>query len=464
MHADRRTKLHNRAQGIIFHALLLALVVALAWLSTRHALDFDWTAAKRNSISAPTVELLRRIDGPVAVTAYATDVPARRDQIAKVVGRYAAVKADLTLAFVDPNTVPDKVRELGLTSDGTLVIEHGGRTEKVAPDFRGGYPESDLTNALQRLVRGGERYLAFLEGHGERRFDGQANHDLSGFGRLLSERGLKLTHLNLASAQRVPDNVAVVVIAGPQSDLLPLEQTILSDWVAKGGNLLWLGEPLDGRKGLHGLGPLAAQLGLTFLDGVIVDPRAQVLGSPDPRLVIVDSYQPAPFTKGFELTTVWPLATGIDFVEKDGWTVRPFAQSLGEAWLETGKVEGVIKLDPGKDRAGPITLGVYLARPRTTSSSGVGAPGEQRVVVTADGDFLADQFAGNGGNLDLGLNILSWLAQDDDFININVKETPDATLALGEDAHLAIAIGFLLVLPLLLVAAGVTIWWRRRRG
>lgn len=462
MHADRRTKLHLRAQGIIFHALFAALVVALAYLSTRYVVELDWTAARRNSISDATVELLGRIEGPIAVKAYATNVPARRELIAKVVGRYSKAKPDLTLEFVDPNTVPDEVRELGLTSDGTLVIAHAGRTEKVAPDFRGGYPESELTNALQRLVRGGERYLAFLEGHGERRFDGQANHDVSGFGRLLADRGLKLTHLNLAATQRVPDNVAVLVIASPQTALLPLERRLVSEWVAKGGNLLWLAEPLDDQRGLRGLEELAAQLGLTLLPGVIVDPRAQVLGSPDPRLVIVDRYEPAPFTKDFDLTTVFPLATGIDFVEKDGWTVRPFAASLGGAWLETGRIEGVIALDEGRDRAGPVTLGVYQARQR--EALGGGLSGEQRVAVVADGDFISDQFAGNGGNLDLGLNLVSWLAQDDDFINVNVKETPDATLALSDDAHLAIAFGFLIVLPLLLVGAGVTIWWRRRRG
>lgn len=462
MHADRRTKLHLRAQSIIVHALFAALVVALAWASVRYRADLDWTAARRNSISEATIELLGRIEGPIAIKAYATNVPARRELIAKVVGRYQRAKPDLALAFVDPNTVPDEVRELGLTSDGTLVIEHAGRTEKVAPDFRGGYPESDLTNALQRLARGGERYLAFLEGHGERRFDGQANHDVGAFGRLLAERGLKLTHLNLATTQRVPDNVAVLVIASPQSALLPVERKLVEEFVAGGGNLLWLAEPLDPARGLRGLEGLAADLGLTLLPGVIVDPRAQVLGSPDPRLVIVDAYEPAPFTKDFDLTTVFPLATGIDIGQVEGWTARPFANSLGEAWLETGKVEGVIQLDAGKDRAGPITLGVYLARERGAAAPG--KTGEQRVVVIADGDFLADQFAGNGGNLDLGLNIVSWLAQDDDFINVNVKETPDATLALDDRAHLVIAFGFLIVLPLLLIAAGVAIWWRRRRG
>ena len=82
MHADRRTKLHLRAQGIIFHALFAALVVALAYLSTRYVADLDWTAAKRNSISDATVELLGRIEGPIEVTAYATNLPARRELIA----------------------------------------------------------------------------------------------------------------------------------------------------------------------------------------------------------------------------------------------------------------------------------------------------------------------------------------------------------------------------------------------
>jgi len=454
MHADRRTKLHLRAQGIIFHALFAAAIVALAYLSTQYATDLDWTAARRNSLSQPTLTLLGRIEGPIAITAYATELPARRELIRKVVGRYQAAKPDLALAFVDPNAAPDKVRELGLTSDGTLLVEFGGRSEKVAPDYRGGYSESGLANALQRLARGGERYLAFLEGHGERKHDGQANHDLGAFGRLLGERGLKLTALNLASAQRVPDNVAALVIASPQANLLPLEQHLLAEFIAKGGNLLWLAEP-DGRRGLD---PLAAQLGLRFMAGQIVDPRARLIGADDPRIVLVDAYDPAPFTQGFGLATVFPVATGIDSVAKDGWTVRPFASSLGQAWLESGPIAGRIELDPKVDRAGPIPLGVYLTRPKPSPASG-----EQRIVVLGDGDFLSDQFAGNGGNLDLGLNIVSWVAADDAAIDVIVKDTPDATLVLDETVHLALAVGFLLVLPLGLIAAGVLIWWRRRR-
>lgn len=465
MHADRRTKLHLRAQAIIFHALFAALVVGLAWLSVRYAVELDWTAARRNSISEQSLALLDRIEGPVVVTAYATAAqPARRALIAKVIGRYQARKPDLTLAFVDPNTVPDKVRALGLTADGTLVIEHAGRSEKVPPDFRGSYPESELTNALQRLMRGGERFVAFLEGHGERRFDGQQPHDLGAFGRMLAARGIKLTHLNLATVERVPDNVAVLVVSAPQSALLPREVDRLLRFVAEGGNLLWLADPMEDRRQVDGgLAPLARALGVQVLPGVIVDPGAGAFGVSDPRGIVVSGYEPAPFTRDFALNTLFPFATAIGIGEGAAFTARPFALAGDAAWLETDLATATPRFDPKADRGAPLALGVYLGRPRLDPASGA-ERGDQRVVVTGDGDFLSNQFVGEGGNLELGLNLLSWLAQDDDFIDINVRATPDASLALDDGQLLALAAAFLLLLPLGLIAIGVWIWWRRRRG
>ena len=467
MLVDRKTKLHLRAQAIIFYALFAGVIGALAYLSTQYKAELDWTAAKRNSLDEASITLLGRLQGPIEVKAFATENPGRRELIRKVIGRYQAHKADLTLTFVDPNMAPDQVRDLGIASDGTLLISMQGRSEKIAPDFRGGYPESDLTNALQRLARAGERFVVFLEGHGERRHDGEANHDLGAFGRVLGERGLKLTVLNLASAQRVPDNTAVLVIASPQSALLPLEQTLVAEFVSKGGNLLWLAEPAESTRDrdlLKGMGRVADMIGVGLVAGVMVDPRAQVMGVPDPRMVIVDQYEPSPFTRDFTKTTVFPVAAGLDLAERQGFTARPFANSIAQAWLETGPVEGHIALD-AKDRAGPITLGAYVMR--VDDAAGAAAPlhgHEQRIVVLADGDFLSNQFIGNGGNLDLGLNLVSWLAQDDDFIDVHVKATPDATLTLSEPTLLAIALGFLIVLPLGLLGSGLAIWWRRRRA
>ncbi len=88
---------------------------------------------------------------------------------------------------------------------------------------------------------------------------------------------------------------------------------------------------------------------------------------------------------------------------------------------------------------------------------------EQRVVVIGDGDFLSNTYLGNAGNLDLGLNLITWLSHDDAFIDIRARGAPDTALVMGRTTTAVIGLGFLVGLPLLLLAAGLVIWLRRRR-
>ena len=83
-------------------------------------------------------------------------------------------------------------------------------------------------------------------------------------------------------------------------------------------------------------------------------------------------------------------------------------------------------------------------------------------MVIGDGDFLANSFLGNGGNLNLGLNLVRWLSSDEQLLDIPARTAPDLQLDLSRQASIVIGLGFLLVLPLLFITAGALIWWRRR--
>ncbi len=151
-------------------------------------------------------------------------------------------------------------------------------------------------------------------------------------------------------------------------------------------------------------------------------------------------------------------------VDKDsGWQAIAFLQTLPRSWLETGKLEGEVNYDPKHgDRLGPLSIGVSLTRTLKATGKG-GAPAEQRVVVTGDGDFISNAYLGNAGNLTLGLNIFNWLAHDDSYISIDPRPAPDLTLFLSPLAQGLIGFGFLLALPLILLTAGIGVWLRRRR-
>jgi hypothetical protein len=150
-----------------------------------------------------------------------------------------------------------------------------------------------------------------------------------------------------------------------------------------------------------------------------------------------------------------------------GWEPLEFLATQPRAWTETGPLSGSIRFNEGtSERAGPLTIGVVLTRqhpardPEPEAHPGVS---RQRVVVIGDGDFLSNAYLGNGGNLDLGLNIINWLSEDDNLLTIRAKSAPDLSLQLSRVELMSIAGGFLLMIPAALLGGGWTLWLRRQR-
>jgi ABC-type uncharacterized transport system involved in gliding motility auxiliary subunit len=467
MKINRRTHIEIRLQNLVFTLLFLALVGLLAWLSTRYSAQFDWTAGGRMTLSEASAKLLDMMQGPVKITDYAREEKELRGRISDQVGRYSRHKEDLTLAFVNPDIQPDKVRELGITTDGELVIEYQGRSEQVQDPS-----ETAITNALQRLMHAKEQHVVFLEGHGERSPKGRANHDLGQFGDELGRKGVNISMVNLAVTAAIPDNTDVLVLAGPTVNLLPGEVNLIQGFVTKGGNLLWLADPGD----LRGLAPLAKQLGLTFLPGMVVDASTQLFGIKDPTFALVAEYPPHAITTGFEAMTAFPATTAVEKAGDSPFERTPFLRTLQRSWTETGPIEGKIQFDADKgEHPGPLDIGFALTqarkapenkpeeKPQGEKKAEEAKPSEQRIVVIGDGDFLSNAYLGNGGNLTLGLNMIHWLSQNEQLINIPPKTARDRALNLTPVASGAIALGFLFVLPTLLIGTGAFIWFKRRR-
>lgn len=448
MRLTARSRWWLKWQGYITAALLVATAALLGYLSTKYERTFDWTAARRHTLSDASRAVLDKLDKPVAITAFVTQANPLRDRIRYLVERYQRLKHDIALTFVDPDTAPDRVRSAGVRLDGELVVAYEGREQHV-----NAHSEQAMTNALQSLARGGERWVVFVEGHGERDAEGGANHDLGQFGEQLANRGVKVQPLTLGEAGSIPDNTAVLVIASPQVGWLPAEVKLVEDYLDRGGNLLLLTEPGS----QHGLEPVLRRIGVNVQTGTIVDPTTRKLGIDNAGMTLVARYPPHPATQGFRLLSVFPLATALTVTPPQGWESSALLQTADAAWSETGDVRGEVVYDEGKDVRGPLDIAVALTRETGTSGK------QQRVVVAGDGDFLSNAFLGNSGNLDLGVRLFTWLSADDALIDIPARTTPDATLELSPTATLVIGFGFLVALPLALFATGAAVWFRRRR-
>jgi len=454
------SRLQSRLNSIITLLLIMCMSVLLAWLSVRYQIQMDWTQSGRHTLSHASQEVLDRMEGPIEISAYAREDAALRQAVKKIVGRYQRLKTDITLRFVNPDAVPDEVRNVGISVNGELLVHYQGRTEHVKTGT-----EEEFTNALQRLARGSEHWLAFVEGHGERNPFGKANHDLSIWATQLVSRGFKIQPLSLADVQVIPSNTKVLVIASPTIDLLPGETAIIIEYLLRGGNILWLTDPGS----LHGLEPLADQLSIEIPSGVVIDFAGSLIGIDDPTIVLNTPrlYPDHAITRDFNYTTFFPTAAPIQIKEKEGdiaqWNKSSLLISADHTWLETGVLEGEIEYNEDSDKIGPLDIGISLERMIENESDQASSSIQQRIVVVGDGDFLSNAYVGNSGNLDLGVRLMNWLSSDDDFINIPVKTVKDAHLEFPPYASWIIGLGFIFFLPLLFLGTGLFIWWRRKK-
>lgn len=431
--------------------LAVAAVAGLLLLPPQaqlHPLNRDITQNGRHSLSQASREVLRQLNGAVAVTAYASRQDAELGDIRKIIHDflepYRRAKPDLSLSFVDPAEQPQQARKAGIQANGELVISYRKRSEHLTM-----LNEQALTNALLRLARNRQMRLGYLDGHGERKLRGGAPHDLGSFGKHLENRGIKPRPLDLAAPGEISRQADVVLIATPQNELLPGEIDKIETFLAQGGNLLWLIEPGP----LHGLQPLAETLGLALTSGTVIDPAARGHYA-TPAVAPVSAYGRHPATDQFDLVSVFPEARQIGFNENTAWHVTPLAESSGQSWIENGDLDGAA-FDPQHDIRGPAILAAALERQVEDKP--------QRVVVAGSAAFLANAYLGLGGNLDLGVNLAGWLAGDGSLIAIPPRATRDTRLEFGGNTASAIATGFLFLLPLAFAAGGGYNWWRRRK-
>ncbi len=446
---NSNVRLMLKIQSALFVVLLIVVTGLFAWLSNRYVLQLDWTAAQRNSLSEASSKLLEEMDGPVKITAYAREDKVLRRGIQDLVERYQKHKSDIDLVFVNPDRNPDEIRRLAISSDRELVVKYSTRSANVKS-----LNESSLTNALHRVARSEDRRLVYLKGHGERDLLGQANHDLGNFGKQLENRGFKIIGLNLPDAGAIPENTDTLVLSGGEVDLLPGEMALIVEFIAAGGNLLWLSEPGQS----EATATLAKALNVRFVPGRVVEPTTRVFGVDDPDIVAVTRYGAHPATQAFNLITVFPGAVAIVAGISSDWQTSPLLLTSGQSWSERGPIDRQARLDDTNEAAGPLQIGLALTR-QLIAEQGTS---QQRVVIIGDGDFLANNYLVNAGNLQLGLNLINWLAGDDEFIDIPATTAPDLEFSLSRNKSLVVAFVPLALMPVALLAAGFFVWRLRR--
>lgn len=457
------------SSAVLSAIFAVAILALLGFLSTRYHRRFDWSEQKVHSLSDQSLQLLGQLEQDVDVVALFP--PVDSGPVRDLLDRYGYASPRFHVQYVDPNARPELLQKYGIRPEdlgqGLVRIALGDESTQVKD-----VTEENVTNALVKLSRTGEKKVYFLEGHGEHPIAGEAGGDKQGYERAaaaLRNENYQVESLLLASKGDVPDDADVLVVAGPTRPLLDVEVAALDRYLARGGGLLAL---IDPRVNTNLIDELRKR-GVVIDDDVVVDRLQALFGQPTSP--VASRYdENHPITRSLREATLFHVARSVRDSDKGPFTPIVFTgdQSWGETDLDTFVNAGTAELD-GKDVKGPVSVAVAgVIRPAAAAGADEAkgkeeAKAEQpeaRLAVFGDSDFASNVLIEAYRNSDLFVNTVNWLMGDVKAIAIRPKLSRASRFQLSNEQFMQIRSLSLFLLPETIAVAGILVWWSRRRA
>ena len=440
----------------LYILVVVAIVSTVNVLANRYDKTYDATSNKRYSLSEQTAKIVKGLKEDAKITYF--DQGTRFERAKDQLDLYAKLSRRVHVDFIDVDKKPQLAREAGIKSYGTTMVEIGAKRQEAK-----GTSEEDITGALIRALKNNARTVCFVSGSGEHQID---DTDRSGYSRLrdlLVKEEYNSKSISLLQKAEVPSECMVLVVAGPTGDYQQPAVAAVKKYVEEGGRaLLLLDPPLKmGRSEIADNDALAGLLqswGVTLDKDLILDlnPIGQLAGL-GPQVALVTHYERHAIVNELKgSATGFPLVRSMDVKSTDKTTVEKLFGS-SETSLATSKLNSP-EVDPNdpKNKKGPLTIAASGSYRTGRENS------EGRFVVVGSSAWAANSFISFNGNRDLAMNVMNWLASDEDLISIRPKDHDDRRITMTRGQLNWVGITSLGLLPLGIVITGVSVWWRRR--
>jgi ABC-type uncharacterized transport system involved in gliding motility auxiliary subunit len=439
----------------VYLLVIVAVLGAANWLANQHNKSIDSTSNKKFSLSDQTVKVVKGLKQDVTITDY--DKTSSFGTSRDLLDRYSNLSSKLHVVYLDPDKKPQVAKAAGIRSYGQILVDSGTKKEEAKS-----LTEEEVTGALIRSLKSGERNVCFVSGSGEHSLEDSGRTGYSNAKEALEKSNYKTKTISLLKGgpkPEVPADCTVLVVAGPKYEYQQPAVDAIQAYVANGGHALLMLDPAlkMGKEEMQenpGLDKMLESWGVTMDKDLALDTSGvgQIFGLSE-VIPLVTTYESHPIVRDLkEVATAFPLARTVDV--KSGGGAEKLLSTSDNSYATTNLSSAEIRIDPKKDKKGPLNLAAA-----GTVKTG---PKEGRFVAVGSSNWVANNILRFNGNRDLFLNMMNWLSSDEDLISIRPKEPEDRRLMLSRRQMSMIFSSSVIGLPLIVVVAGLMVWWKRR--
>jgi ABC-type uncharacterized transport system involved in gliding motility auxiliary subunit len=452
--------------------VILAVLGAVNFLANRYDKSYDSTSNKQFSLSDQTEKVVKNLNRDVHITYF--DETTRFPQAKDLLDRYSDLSPKVHLEFVDPVKKPQQAKSAGYRRDLTILVDSGLRKEEAKS-----LTEEEVTGALIRSLKSGERNVCFVNAANEHSITDEAPTGYSLMKQLLERDNYKTREINFkapapepgkplaigqtptAAAVEVPKDCLATIVGGPQLDYPQPIVDALKNYVEGGGHALFMldnvlrigrGEPTAENKALV---DVLSTWGITANKDLVLDLSGigNMFGA-GPEIPIILQYEASPITRPLaRVPTAFPVPRSLDVKNGAKTTVEKLFGTTEDS-ISVNEVSANGAIDPKKGKKGPFTL----------AASGTYQGANGRFIVVGTSQWAENRAMGSRtlGNRDLFMNMVNWLTADEDLISIRPKSTEDRPLTMTTQKLNLVFWLSVVIFPLGVVGFGMATWWKRR--
>lgn len=440
----------SKGLGAFLVFLILGMVNYLAYTNPK---QFDFTPGQVNTLSAQSRSIVNSLEGEVHFRVFAGKN--ERQTILPLLDLYRYSSSNLKIDVIDPVLRPDLAKKFEVERQGTVVLSYGDRSVTFND-----HSEKAITEALLKVKREAPT-IAFSKGHKELQLDDSEKEGLSSLFSHLKNSAFNVRSVNLATLEKLQE-VAALVILGPKTNFLEQELKVIEEYIQSGGRVFFGLDPDLSTESEMNISGFIKSLGIQIGKDLVVDTLKNVNGSQGLVPIVSKFNDDHPITKGFQGTTFFPLTSSVSVLDDLSPDVKAaplfYTSGFPASWAERDLQEagkGSFKFNEKEDLKGPIPLGVSLERKFKDDKKG-------KVVVLGNSTFVANSYAAHGNNLNLFMNILSWLIDEDYQISFDRPGVKDEPVFLSPIKIATVFYACVLLMPLIFISIAIFLYKRRK--
>lgn len=455
-----------RASMVVFGCVAVVLVnLTVGELPSRY-LKYDVSEQKLFTTGEQTEEIMKGLNEDV--TLYLIAQQGGEDAtLQELLERYEGLSSHIRVETKDPVLYPNFVSQYtseNLSENSVLVV--GGSRSK-AVDYYDIYQysmdystyssslssfdgEGQITSAIAYVTAEDMPVVYTLTGHDEAELSSAVTASIE-------KENIELKSLSLLTEEKVPEDAKAVIVYGAVSDISEDEKNKLETYMEQGGQVVLLLGYTE--KETPNLRSLLEDYGIDLAQGLVLEGDSQH-HIPNYPYYLLPDIQTSEYTSDISSRYVlMPFAQGITEAadHSDNLNYESLLTTSAQSYSKTDLQSEDLNQEEN-DIAGPFDLGAVVT---VTTDSG----NEAKLVVFSAETLLDDQVDSmvSGGNSTLFMNVMSKLVDHESTVSIEPKSMSTEYLTVNAGSAIFWGILTIVLIPLLLLAAGGVIWFGRRK-